>query len=296
MKKIPLILDLDTGIDDAVALVFAEKLKNLNLQLITTVHGNVDIDKVVKNTLIIAEDVNSNVKIVRGEAKSISEQDFHVSAHGKNGLGDYFHETRKKISKQNYLNAIHQVIKSNEFTNIVCCGPLTNLANYILKFPEDNDKVRVILVTGLLDIDETNPYLNFNITKDVKAFELVLNTFKNIVFVPSDMGHNSYIDKKDFCKSAKCGKVGTILANMYPHHLDRTVKNGAALHDLCGVLWLSNPNLFKTKSCNAVLKSYKDVKYLWFDFESEVHNCKVAYSIDVKKMHKLYYKTLRKIK
>lgn len=296
MKKIPLILDVDTGIDDAVALVFAEKLKNLDLQLITTVYGNVDLEKVNHNTLVICEDIDSNVKIVSGEKEPLNITDFNISAHGKNGLGNYTHEVTKTISNESYINAIHNVVSNNKLTNIVACGPLTNLAKHILAHPEDNEKIRVILVTGLLENDSKNPYLNFNLAKDIEACKIVLKNYKNIVFIPSDMGHIGYISADDFEKTANCGRVGKILADMYPYHLDRTVKNGAAMHDLCGVLWLSNPKLFKTKPAYTKLKQLKKGSYLEFNYESLKPNTLVATNINVKKMHKLYYKTLNRIK
>lgn len=295
MKKIPLILDVDTGIDDAVALVFAHALKNLDLQLITTVYGNVDLEKVNHNTLVICEDINCNVEIVQGEKEPLNPTDFNMSAHGKNGLGNYTHDTSKEISNKNYIEAMHEVIGKNNITNIVACGPLTNLAKYILKYPEDNEKIRVILVTGLLENDPKNPYLNFNLAKDVEAVKIVLKNYKNIVFVPSDMGHLGYISANDFEKTAKCGRVGKILANMYPFHLDRTVQNGAAMHDLCGILWLSYPKLFKTLSAYTKLKELKKGSFLEYNYNSLKPNTLVTTNINVKKMHKLYYKTLKKL-
>lgn len=296
MKKIPLILDIDTGIDDAVALVFAHTLKNLDLQLITTVYGNVELEKVNHNTLVICEDINCNVKIVSGEKEPFNTTNFSMSAHGKNGLGNYTHDVTKTISDENYIDAIHNVVCKNSITNIIACGPLTNLAKYILKHSEDNEKIRVILVTGLLENDSKKPYLNFNLAKDVEAVKIVLKHYKNIVFVPSDMGHLSYISAQNFDKTANCGRVGKILANMYPYHMDRTVKNGAAMHDLCGVLWLSNPKLFTTKPAHTKLKELKKGSFLAFNYESLKPNTLVTTNINVKKVHKLYYKTLKSIK
>ena len=63
MKKYSVILDLDTGIDDAVALAVATVLDNIDIRLVTAVFGNVPLEKVVKNTLIILEDVNSNIPV-----------------------------------------------------------------------------------------------------------------------------------------------------------------------------------------------------------------------------------------
>ena len=52
----------------------------------------------------------------------------------------------------------------------------------------------------------------------------------------------AYIKTQDFEKSAKYGFVGKFVASLYPHHKDRTVNDGAALHDACGIAWLAKPN------------------------------------------------------
>ena len=55
MKKIPVIIDVDTGIDDAVALVIALQAKELDIKGITTVAGNQTIEKTTRNTLDVVE-------------------------------------------------------------------------------------------------------------------------------------------------------------------------------------------------------------------------------------------------
>lgn len=295
--KYPVILDIDTGIDDAVALVFASCLKNLDLQLVSTVFGNVELRKVIKNTCIILEDINkTEIPIVRGESEPICQTDFSISAHGKNGLGNYTHDTTLQPISKSYLDAYHETISKNELTYIIACGPLTNIAKFIEVHPEDNDKIHLIIVTGLLEIDKKKPYLNFNICKDIEACKQVLEKYKNISIVPSDMGHRAYIPRSEFYKTTKTGRVGKILSNMYPYHLDRTVKDGAAMHDLCGVLYLSNPKIFKIKKCNCNLKTIKQGTYLNFNFNAQKPKHFITTDINIKKFKKIYYKTLKGIK
>ncbi len=295
MNKYPTILDLDTGIDDAVALAVACFLDNLDVQLVTTVFGNVERDKVVKNTLTILEDIGKNISVAVGNARPIKLTDFSISAHGKNGLGNYEHDNVLRPIKKNYLKAMHDVVVKNEMTYIVACGPVTNVAKFILKYPELNNKVHLILVTGLLDMDKKHPYLNFNIAKDVEACKIAIEKYKNLTIVPSDMGHLSYIARRDFKKTEKCGKVGQVFANMYPYHMDRTVKDGAAMHDMCGVVALSNPEMFEFKDCRVSLKFVKGGGFLDFNFESKKPNAKVTTSVNVEEIHKLYYKCFKRM-
>lgn len=295
MNKFPVILDLDTGIDDAVALAMACSLKNLDVKLITTVFGNVELKKVIKNTLTILEDIKKDVAVAVGEKYPMRKTNFSISAHGKNGLGDYEHDVFTKPIKKNYLDAMHDIVDENEMTYLISCGPLTNIAKFILKYPELNNKVHLIVVTGLLDIDKKHPYLNFNIAKDVDACEIAIKKYKNLTIVPSDMGHLSYIPASEFEKTKKCGNVGEIFAKMYPHHMDRTVKNGAAMHDMCGVFALSNPEVFTFENCRVRLKFVGDAGYLDFNFKSKRPNAKITTSVNVKKIHKLYYNCFKKL-
>lgn len=295
MNKYPIILDLDTGIDDAVALAIACYLDNIDVKLITTVFGNVELDKVIKNTLTILEDIKKSVPVAVGEKKPIRKTNFSVSAHGKNGLGNYEHENYTRPIKTKYLKAMHDIVCSNEMTYIISCGPLTNIAKFIMKYPELNERVHLIIVTGLLDIDKKHPYLNFNIAKDVDACKIAIESYKNLTIVPSDMGHLAYIPSSEFEKTAKCGRVGQIFANLYPHHMDRSVKNGAAMHDMCGVIALSNPDFFEFKPCKVTLKFVGDAGYLDFNYKSKKPNTKIATSVNVKKVHKLYYNCFKKM-
>lgn len=296
MKKYSVILDIDTGIDDAVAIAIASALDNIDVKLITTVFGNVPLDKVVKNTLTILEDINANIPVAVGEKQAIKYTDFSVSAHGKNGLGDYEHPISLRPIKTKYLQAMSDIVCSNDMTYIISCGPLTNVAKFILKYPELNDKVHLIAVTGLLDIDKKHPYLNFNIAKDVEACKIAIDSYKHFTLVPSDMGHLTYIPTKDFGKTAKCGRVGKIFASMYPHHLDRSVKNGAAMHDMCGVIALSHPEMFEFKPCKVSLKVVKNGGYINLNFGAKKCNAMVATGVNVKKVHKLYYNCFKKLK
>lgn len=296
MEKYSVILDLDTGIDDAVALAIASVLDNIDVKLVTTVFGNVPLDKVVKNTLTILEDIGANIPVSVGESRPIRLTDFSVSAHGKNGLGDYEHEVTTQPIKTKYLKAMHDIVSNNDMTYIISCGPLTNVAKFILKYPELNDKVHLIAVTGLLEIDKKHPYLNFNLAKDVEACKIATTNYKHFTLVPSDMGHLTYIPTKSFNKTAKCGRVGKIFANMYPYHLDRSVKNGAAMHDMCGVIALAHPEMFEFKPCKVSLKVIKNGGYLDLNFQAKKCNAMVATSVNVKKVHKLYYKCFKKLK
>ena len=297
-NKLPVILDVDTGIDDAVAIVLACYQKQLDVKLITCCFGNTEQSQVVKNTITILEKIKKeHIPVSVGESKPISNEVHAVRAHGINGLGGYQQAIHTSPIKTDYAKAMHDVVNDNDLTYIIACGPYTNIANYIKKYPKDINKIKLIAVTGSNSSDPDNPYLNFNIHIDVESMKYVLEHIPNIIFCTSDMGHKAYIPAEHFMRSAKCSETGRFLATLYPSHKDRTVKNGAALHDACGVAWLTNPNMFKISYANAKFKTATNgEQYLNFDYHNQNHNVIVTTDIKKHSFYKWYYKTLKSIK
>ncbi len=297
-NKFPVILDVDTGIDDAVAITMACYQKQLDIKLITCCFGNATQSMVVKNTITVLENINkASIPVCGGEPSPIKDANFQHRAHGINGLGAYEKEIFTSPVQTPYAEAMHNIVQQNDLTYIIACGPFVNIANYIKQYPNDVNKIKLIAVTASNHIDKKNPYLNFNIYIDIDSFKYVLKHIPNIIFCTSDMGHKAYIPMEDIGKTEKIGPTGKFLSALYPHHKDRTVKNGVALHDACGIAWLTNPKMFKISYAKAEFKiSAGGTEYLYFNYNSKKPNVIVTTDIDVTKFHKWYYKTLKKIK
>lgn len=294
-NKFSVILDMDTGIDDAVALITACAQKELDIQLITCCFGNTTLKNSVTNTLTVLELLNrTDIPVCIGESKALNSNLEHISAHGINGLGGYSKPISTKAITINYLDKMHEIVSKNSLTYIIACGPYTNIAKYIKTYPQDISKIKLIAVTAANYVDKKNPYLNFNIHIDIDSFKYVLANLPNIIFCTSDMGHKVYIPTSEICKTGKYGTIGKFLETIYPYHKDRTVKDGVALHDACGVVWLTCPNLFKISYAKAQFKTNKNgVEYLDFNYSSKKPNTIVTTDINIKKFNKWYYKSLK---
>ncbi len=83
------VIDCDTGVDDALALLLALRSPVFNVIGITTVAGNVPLNKVVRNTLIVVEHSGKQVPVFRGSPRPLLCP-LHTAeiAHGSDGLGD----------------------------------------------------------------------------------------------------------------------------------------------------------------------------------------------------------------
>ena len=126
-KKIPVILDVDTGIDDAVSMVMALKNKKLDVKLIVTCHGNAPLEAITDNTLDILATINStDIPVAVGLADALVRNREHEFAHGVDGLGDY--EVNSGISAINKpaLQATHELLQqSTQPVMYICVAPVT---------------------------------------------------------------------------------------------------------------------------------------------------------------------------
>lgn len=146
MKKIPLIIDTDPGIDDAGALICAFNNDDiLDIKLITTVFGNVSLDKTTNNALKIVEFMKKDIAVAKGAHKAlICDNIIDASeVHGESGMDGYdFKEPTRKILDKVAIEAIKDILeKSSEKVNFAMLGSLTNLALFLSVYPHLKDKI-----------------------------------------------------------------------------------------------------------------------------------------------------------
>jgi len=302
MKKKSVIIDVDTGIDDAVALCLATYSDKLNVKLITTVCGNQDVGEVTKNTLNLLQKIKKRrIQVAVGAKKPWKrKKDYSIQAHGRTGLGNYtFPELELKPSKITAIDKMYDVIrKSKDKITIICLGPLTNIAKLLMTHSKAKDGIESIVISaGLLDDDKNNPYLGFNVFQDPESAEYVLNSDVNIIICPSDLGHIAYLTPEEISIISKTNETGEMLSEIFKVYKDRHVKIGAATHDPCAITLVTNPRLFKKK------KMFVSLRYLHdennngvIDFDTtKKPNMIVATKINIKKFKKLFFESLNKM-
>lgn len=179
MRKI--IIDTDTGSDDAVALMMALKSDDVDVLAITTVCGNVTQNLATKNALMTVEICERDVKVYPGAVKPLfRDLVTAVNVHGDDGMGDLdlIHPT-KKSENINAVDKILELVKKypNEI-EIVALGPVTNLALAILKEPDTMKMVKHIysMGTGGFGLGNTTPVAEFNVYVDAESYSIMLNS------------------------------------------------------------------------------------------------------------------------
>lgn len=300
MKK-DIIIDVDPGIDDAIALAIATYSKNLNIKLITTVCGNVTIDKITKNTLNFLQAINvRDIPVAVGAEKPIArEKDNSIQAHGKSGLGDWkFPKCELKPCREDAVTKMYQVLKeSDKKVIIVALAPLTNIATLIKLHPDIKDKIDYILFSGGLLLDNQNSrYIGFNIFQDPEAADLVWKSGIKLVVCPSDHGHYAYLNREEIAKTDRCGKSGHMLHEIYKSYKDTHVTVGIASHDACAVAYLVKPQIFETEQMYTYVNFHKKEKTAVLNFDiTQAPNSTVVTYMDGKKYKDLYFKILKRM-
>lgn len=295
------IIDADPGIDDAIALALATYSKNLDIKLITTVCGNVTIDKITKNTLNFLQAINiTNIPVAIGAEKPIArKKDNSIQAHGKSGLGDWkFTKCTLKPVKENAVEKMHEILSnSDKKLIIIALGPLTNIATLINTYPDIKDKIDYILFSGGLLLDnQSSRYFGFNIQQDPEAAQIVWQSGIKIVVCPSDHGHYGYLTQSEIEKTKKMGKTGEMLYEIYKSYRDTHVTVGIAIHDAVAVALVSNPEIFRMENMYTQITYIKKVNNSLLDFDvHKTPNTLVATSMNVEKFKKIYFNTLKRM-
>lgn len=301
MEKIPVIIDADPGIDDAVALMMAIKNKLLEIKLITCTAGNTNLDNVATNTLNALELFDApQIPVALGRATPISRPSFSKEIyHGANGLGGFeFEKNNRKCSNLSALESFHKVLSENtQKITIVAMGPLSNIADLIKTYPQDLNKIeKLIFMAGSIEEDgKKTPYAEFNISSDPEAAEIVFNSNLTMFMVPMEMGHTAYLDWHDVFLTKQENYTGEVLEFIYRSYNDGHVKNGIATHDGTTLAYLLAPQIFETLPAFVSVKYFKEIGsgVAICDFE-KTPNMRVCTKINIKEFKKIYFKALSK--
>ncbi|MBB4664748.1 nucleoside hydrolase [Conexibacter arvalis] len=180
---IPLILDVDTGIDDALALLFAAGSAEVELVGVTTVAGNVELAHVTRNTLAVLELAGrGEVEVAAGAAAPLCRPLTPTpETHGPEGIGRA--TVPPPVARPSERSAARLIVEQararpGEIT-LVALGPLTNVAAAVLWEPELPRLLKRLVVMGgtFREAGNTTPVTEWNMTVDPEAAACVLRRF-----------------------------------------------------------------------------------------------------------------------
>jgi purine nucleosidase len=179
-RSTPLILDVDTGIDDALAILYACASPEVELLAVTCVSGNVEAGQVAQNTLAVLELAGrSDVEVALGRrVPLVRPLQTAPETHGPKGIG-YAELPPPAVGLSDrhaadlLIAAAHR--RPAEIT-LVTLGPLTNLAVALLREPELPRLLRrlVMMAGSYRSAGNTAPTTEWNVAVDPEAMAVVL--------------------------------------------------------------------------------------------------------------------------
>ena len=251
---IPIWIDTDTGVDDAVALLCALKLDKLAIRGISSVAGNVEHAKTFKNCRnVLAYAGREDIKVYPGAIKPMCvELDDASEVHGKDGLGGVvIPDSPAEKETMHAWDAIYEAAKKEGGKlQIVAVGPLTNIANAIISHPDLKDMVERILIMGGAAVGgNATMAAEFNIYADPHSAETVMQSGIPVVMFGLDVTVDAYLDAKDIQDIRNFNtKISRFFADVVQSNVNFYIKNYKreilCIHDACPLIYLQYPEIF----------------------------------------------------
>lgn len=192
-----MIIDVDPGIDDAMAIVYALRRPGIKLEALTTTFGNTDTAISTENALRVLELLGRpDIPVARGVSRSLVHpfvrRADHV--HGKNGIGDIELAAPKiKATGEHASDLIIRTAKENPGEITLCAvGPVTNVALALTKAPEVAKLLRKIVLMGSTIfhpgiLGPAAPMVDANFANDPEAAHIVLRAGAAVTLVGMDV-------------------------------------------------------------------------------------------------------------
>ena len=239
---IPLVIDTDPGIDDALAILLALASPEVDLRLVTTVHGNVELDRTTENALRVLHLAGrSDVPVAAGAVTSLvhaqPERAGHV--HGEAGLGGVeLPPSPASVDPRHAVVALADLLMTSpDPVTVAAIGPLTNIALLLGVFPEAAARIGRLVVMGGSATRGGNvtAAAEFNIWADAEAAQRVLGSSLPTVMVGLDGTLPTVVTAEGIERFRAAGPIGATAAAILQEYLDkqsaRTGEDGVVVHD-----------------------------------------------------------------
>ncbi len=263
MTKQKLILDVDTGTDDAVAIMLAALHPDLDLVACTTVNGNVEVQYCTNNTLRALDFIGrGDIPVYEGLSSPLVRPDFPVPRATRVDNGVHGRElpipdtTLQKQDKgavefliETYRNTTDEII-------LMPVGPLSNIAAVLAVYPELVEKVpEVVIMGGGHYKGNVTASAEFNIWADPEAAAKVFAAkFRKMTLVPLDATHKALVSSEKASELENLGTNAGLAAarfiqqriRAYDANQPMDERNAAPVHDALCVAYLLQPDVITT--------------------------------------------------
>lgn len=255
------ILDVDTGTDDAIAIMMAAMHPDIELLGCTTVWGNLPVANTTDNTLRVLDYIGqSHIPVFRGLDKPfgpIPRASVSSGATNRGGMHPPKLDLPDPVSTAHARPAVEWLVETlreaSEPITLVPVGPLTNIAAAITMDPSIVGKVEeIVIMGGANEFGNVTPSAEANIWHDPVAADVVFKAgFERLVLVPLDATHDALITADQSAEVRSLGTPGAIATAMcldqrvvaHDTSQPQVIPHSAAVHDALCIAYLLDPNV-----------------------------------------------------
>lgn len=255
MKKI--ILDVDTGVDDAIGIILAAASPELDILGITTVSGNTDLESATRNTLRVLKLIGKDgaIPVHAGASKPLyKEPRYATEVHGATGMAGQLEDVEVfYVHKKHAVDfMIEQISAHKNEVTVVMTGPETNFALAIEKEPRVSEWVQEVIVMGGVADERGNesPVAEYNIAIDPHAAEKVFQSGAKVTMVGLDVTRKAVLTREHIEKITDNHSIREFVSGVTHDYMamywEKMGVYGCCMHDPLAVAFTIDPTLLKT--------------------------------------------------
>ena len=249
----PIVLDVDTGVDDACAILLAASHSRLDLRAITCVGGNASVDDVVRNTLTVLEAARrTDVPVARGAERPLLEHPTDARhVHGEDGMGDLgWPAPSLRLDSRHAVELLRDTCvaaaEAGEQVTLVPTAPLTNIALLLRTYPDAARGIEeIVFMGGAAQSGNATASAEFNVFHDPEAAAIVLDAAAELAIPVTMYGLDVFYDpvvaSADAAELVAVGGRGTaeLAGRLIQFQCERFGRDAATIGDagaVCAVL------------------------------------------------------------
>jgi pyrimidine-specific ribonucleoside hydrolase len=259
-RPIPVVLDVDTGVDDAMALLLAALHPGLDLRAVTCVGGNAPLGDVVRNTLTVLETAGcTDVPVGVGARRPLLERPVDARhVHGADGMADLglpapTMRPDARIAVELLRETVEAAAGAGEPVTLVPLAPMTNVALFARTHPDAFARLgRIVFMGGGAEVSNATASAEFNVFHDPEATALVLDACAEhdvpVTMYGLDVFYEPRVTARQSAELAGLGTPGATLAAGLSSFHQRLFDDGSmTIGDAGAVAILLRPDAVRTE-------------------------------------------------
>ena len=250
-----IVLDCDPGHDDAVAIVLAAGIDEIELAAITTVAGNQSLARTSDNALRVCALAGIEVPVGAGcDRPLVRPLEVAADIHGESGLdGAVLPEPTMALDPRHGVDLlIDTVFAGSGHTTVVATGPLTNVAAALRRAPAIVDKIdEIVLMGGAEGRGNVTPTAEFNIYVDPEAAAIVFESGLPVTMIGLDLTHQALATPEVRARLRAQGSTLALTIDDLLGFFAETYRDvfgfaSPPVHDACAVAYVARSALVRT--------------------------------------------------